>query len=91
MKIFFRYTLILPFCNPALLFAAGIFTFPVGWSAEQVKALCGSSDLYNPGMCTIGWALYVIIGGTVVALLAASMSWTAGRKRKKDRDPSFAI
>ena len=80
------------FFNPALLFAAGILTFPVGWSAEQVKALCGSSsDLYNPGMCSIGWAFYVIIGGTAVALLAASMSWTAGRKRKKDREPSFAI
>lgn len=65
--------------------------FPVGWSAEQVRTLCDTSDLYNPGFCRIGWAFYVIIGGTVIAIVAASISWTAGRKRQKDHEPAFAI
>ena len=66
--------------------------FPVGWNSDEVKSICGSkSNIYNFGNCTLGWAFIIIIVGTGVALAAAIMSWTPLLKRKKDREPSYAI
>lgn len=89
---FFVSLYILPFLPPVLLYVIGVITFPAGWDAEGVRQLCGDGAAkYNPGDCQIGWAYILIIAGTAVGLAAASLSFSAGLKRRKIQEPSYAI
>jgi hypothetical protein len=72
----------------ALLYISGILVFPVGWGVPQVQEVCGDSDLYHPGRCTLGWAFIIIIIGTFIAIIATTISWTPVLKRKADRNSS---
>jgi len=66
-----------------LLFVVSLILFPAGWDAPEVQLLCGTeTDSYNLGNCRIGWAYILTIGGTVIAAVAASLSWCT--KKHKD-------
>jgi hypothetical protein len=51
--------------------------------------LCNKTDpsRYDIGDCQLGWAFYLIIIGTVIALVASFLSWSTIRWRDKDDEP----
>ncbi|XP_055700774.1 LHFPL tetraspan subfamily member 2a protein isoform X1 [Phlebotomus papatasi] len=54
-----------------------LFLHPLGWGAKRVLRLCGDSEAFYPGDCTIGWALYCAVAGMSLAFLCALISLKA--------------
>lgn len=53
----------------------GLMLYPAGFGCEKVVNYCGSdASPYKPGQCSVGWALYTAIGGTVLTFICAMFS-----------------
>lgn len=72
----------------AVTLIAVVFLFPVGFSAARVVMIC-QSDIYSLGRCTVGWTYMLYIVGTALSVVAAALSWTPirSRKRSDNEDP----
>ncbi|KAK7077720.1 hypothetical protein SK128_006844 [Halocaridina rubra] len=62
-----------------ILSLVGVAVFPLAWGSDRIRTLCGESDMYNPSNCTIGWAVYVALVGSLGLLLCTWMSSIAAR------------
>jgi len=69
-----------------LLFVLGLVLYPAGWSSRRVHMVCGDqSDLYTIGECTLGWAFYVAIGGTLATFVCSMLSIQAEVSTSSDK------
>lgn len=92
MSFHFTVFLLLPCLSPVILCIVGIVLFPSGMDEKNINTICGpSSGAFKLGKCTIGWAYILIIIGTAIGAVAAAMSWTPARWRKRDTEGSYAL
>ncbi|XP_061586039.1 LHFPL tetraspan subfamily member 2a protein-like [Cololabis saira] len=69
-----------------LLLMVGLMLYPAGWGSEKVTSYCGSDALpYRPGLCSLGWAFYAAIGGTLASFLCAVLSAQAEIATSSDK------
>lgn len=62
------------------LLASGLTVYPLAWSSESVKDVCGNSaGDYNVGDCSVGWALWAMAVGTLLTLLTSLLSPRAAK------------
>lgn len=81
-------------CNysiPILLFAGlflilGLMLYPAGWGSKKVVDYCGQdASPYKVGLCSLGWAFYTAIGGTVLTFICAMFSAQAEIATSSDK------
>lgn len=71
---------------PGLLLMVGLMLYPAGWSSEKVKSYCGpDASAFLPSQCSIGWAFYAAIGGTLASFLCAVLSAQAEIATSSDK------
>lgn len=71
---------------PALLLMVGLMLYPAGWGSEKVIGYCGTdASPYKPAQCSLGWAFYAAIGGTLAAFLCAVFSAQAEIATSSDK------
>lgn len=69
-----------------LLLMVGMMLYPAGWSSERVIGFCGAEvSPFRPAQCSLGWAFYTAIGGTVSAFLCAVLSAQAEIATSSDK------
>ncbi|KAK1792196.1 hypothetical protein P4O66_012151 [Electrophorus voltai] len=58
-----------------LFLMLGLMLYPAGFASEKVKQYCGQdASPYKLSSCSLGWALYTAIGGTVATFVCATFS-----------------
>lgn len=71
---------------PGLLLMVGLMLYPAGWGSEKVKSYCGQeASPFRPAMCSLGWAFYAAIGGTLGSFLCAVLSAQAEIATSSDK------
>ncbi|KAF7200583.1 LHFPL tetraspan subfamily member 2a protein [Nothobranchius furzeri] len=69
-----------------LLLMVGLMLYPAGWGSEKVIGYCGPEALpFWPALCSLGWAFYAAIGGTVAAFLCSILSVQAEIATSSDK------
>ncbi|KAM9858802.1 LHFPL tetraspan subfamily member 2a protein-like [Aulostomus maculatus] len=69
-----------------LLLMVGLMLYPGGWGSEKVMTYCGPEALpFRPDMCSLGWAFYAAIGGTLATFLCAVLSAQAEIATSSDK------
>ncbi|XP_035999816.1 LHFPL tetraspan subfamily member 2a protein-like [Fundulus heteroclitus] len=69
-----------------LLLMVGLMLYPAGWGSERVIALCGTEALpFRPAQCSLGWAFYAAIGGTLATFLCSVLSAQAEIATSSDK------
>ncbi|TKS78285.1 Lipoma HMGIC fusion partner-like 2 protein [Collichthys lucidus] len=69
-----------------LLLMVGLMLYPAGWGSEKVIQYCGTNALpFRPAMCSLGWAFYAAIGGTLASFLCAVLSAQAEIATSSDK------
>lgn len=64
----------------------GLMLYPAGWGSEKVIGYCGAEALpFRPAMCSLGWAFYAAIGGTLGSFLCAVLSAQAEIATSSDK------
>ena len=64
----------------ALFLIAACAIFPFGWDCDEVRQACGNNAKnYELGNCTIGWAAFLVVVGTVATFVCSCMSVKAGK------------
>ncbi|KAK5619219.1 LHFPL tetraspan subfamily member 2a protein [Crenichthys baileyi] len=59
----------------ALLLMVGLMLYPAGWGSEKVILFCGmEASPFRPALCSLGWAFYAAIGGTLGTFLCSVLS-----------------
>ncbi|KAG9353723.1 hypothetical protein JZ751_011845, partial [Albula glossodonta] len=57
-----------------------------GWGSDKVLAYCGpDASPYKVGLCSLGWAFYTAIGGTVLTFICAVFSAQAEIATSSDK------
>lgn len=92
-QVCFLYRALLYFCsNVLLLFLIGLFLilglilYPAGWGCQKAIRYCGPyASAYKLGECSLGWAFYTAIGGTVLTFICAVFSAQAEIATSSDR------
>ncbi|XP_068218964.1 LHFPL tetraspan subfamily member 3 protein [Palaemon carinicauda] len=68
----------------ALLLVVGVVVFPAGWSAEQVREICGpAARPYNLGECEMRWSYILAVIGVLDAAVLASLSFVLATRHVK--------
>ncbi|ETN62829.1 hypothetical protein AND_005470 [Anopheles darlingi] len=58
-----------------LLVLCGFLAYPLGWSEQRVKTLCGlDAEAYAPADCSLGMALYLGAFGVLLTFASAVLS-----------------
>ncbi|XP_030647868.1 LHFPL tetraspan subfamily member 2b [Chanos chanos] len=58
-----------------LFLMLGLILYPAGWGSDKVVHYCGSdASLFKVGTCSLGWAFYTALGGTVLTFVCAVFS-----------------
>ncbi len=71
---------------PGLLLMVGLMLYPAGWGSEKVIGYCGpEASPFRPAMCSLGWAFYAAIGGTLTTFLCAVLSAQAEIATSSDK------
>ncbi|KAI3372716.1 hypothetical protein L3Q82_023176 [Scortum barcoo] len=71
---------------PGLLLMVGLMLYPAGWGSEKVFGYCGPEALpFRPALCSLGWAFYTAIGGTLATFLCAVLSAQAEIATSSDK------
>lgn len=91
--IMFSFTSLLHFCsNHCLFILAGLFLilglilYPAGWGCQKAISYCGPyASAYKLGDCSLGWAFYTAIGGTVLTFICAVFSAQAEIATSSDK------
>lgn len=73
----------------ALFLVIGLVLYPAGWSNKDVDDLCTIKPLQKPGAfvindCSLGWAFYVALGGTLASFLCSVLSAQAEKSTSSD-------
>ncbi|XP_070690048.1 LHFPL tetraspan subfamily member 2a protein-like [Pempheris klunzingeri] len=69
-----------------LLLMVGLMLYPAGWGSEKVINYCGIEALpFKPALCSLGWAFYAAIGGTLASFLCAVLSAQAEIATSSDK------
>ncbi|XP_029295395.1 LHFPL tetraspan subfamily member 2a protein-like [Cottoperca gobio] len=69
-----------------LLLMVGLMLYPAGWGSEKVIGYCGPEALpFRPSLCSLGWAFYAAIGGTLGSFLCAVLSAQAEIATSSDK------
>ncbi|XP_028312921.1 LHFPL tetraspan subfamily member 2a protein-like isoform X2 [Gouania willdenowi] len=69
-----------------LLLMVGLMLYPAGWGSEKVIHYCGPEALpFRPSLCSLGWAFYAAIGGTLGTFLCAVLSVQAEIATSSDK------
>ncbi|XP_029960410.1 LHFPL tetraspan subfamily member 2a protein-like [Salarias fasciatus] len=69
-----------------LLLMVGLMLYPAGWGSEKVIAYCGpDASPFKPALCSLGWAFYAAIGGTLATFLCAVLSAQAEIATSSDK------
>ncbi|XP_049434086.1 LHFPL tetraspan subfamily member 2a protein-like [Epinephelus fuscoguttatus] len=69
-----------------LLLMVGLMLYPAGWGSEKVMGYCGPEALpFRPAECSLGWAFYTAIGGTLGSFLCAVLSAQAEIATSSDK------
>jgi len=60
--------------------------YPAGWGSDKVIGYCGpEASPFRPSLCSLGWAFYAAIGGTVGSFLCAVLSAQAEIATSSDK------
>lgn len=69
-----------------LFLILGLILYPAGWGCQKAIAYCGHyASPYKPGDCSLGWAFYTAIGGTVLTFICAIFSAQAEIATSSDK------
>lgn len=69
-----------------LLLMVGLMLYPAGWGSEKVIGYCGDeASPFRPALCSLGWAFYAAIGGTLATFLCAVLSAQAEIATSSDK------
>ncbi|XP_056274074.1 LHFPL tetraspan subfamily member 2a protein-like [Pseudoliparis swirei] len=69
-----------------LLLMVGLMLYPAGWGSDKVIGYCGpEASPFRPSLCSLGWAFYAAIGGTVGSFLCAVLSAQAEIATSSDK------
>ncbi|XP_057687003.1 LHFPL tetraspan subfamily member 2b [Corythoichthys intestinalis] len=69
-----------------LLLLVGLMLYPAGWGSEKVISYCGAeASPFRPALCSLGWAFYAAIGGTLATFLCAVLSAQAEIATSSDK------
>ncbi|XP_008416445.1 lipoma HMGIC fusion partner-like 2 protein [Poecilia reticulata] len=69
-----------------LLLIVGLMLYPTGWGSEKVTKFCGSeASAFRPAGCSLGWAFYTAIGGTLGTFLCSVLSAQAEIATSSDK------
>ncbi|XP_072521266.1 LHFPL tetraspan subfamily member 2b [Salminus brasiliensis] len=69
-----------------LFLMLGLMLYPAGFGCERVGNFCGLDvSAYKLGHCSLGWALYTAIGGTVLTFVCATFSAQAEIATSSDK------
>lgn len=72
----------------ALFLVIGLVLYPAGWGNETVQDLC-TKPSQKPGAfvlneCSVGWAFYAVLGGTLSSFLCSLLSGQAEKSTSSD-------
>lgn len=74
------------FCPTGLFLILGLILYPAGWGCQKAIDYCGHyASAYKPGDCSLGWAFYTAIGGTVLTFICAVFSAQAEIATSSDK------
>lgn len=74
------------FCPAGLFLILGLILYPAGWGCQKAIGYCGHyASAYKPGDCSLGWAFYTAIGGTVLTFICAVFSAQAEIATSSDK------
>lgn len=83
---------LLNFCLFFLFFFLGLFLilglilYPAGWGCQKAISYCGHyASAYKLGDCSLGWAFYTAIGGTILTFICAVFSAQAEIATSSDK------
>lgn len=69
-----------------LFLILGLMLYPAGWGSKKVVDYCGQdASPYKVGLCSLGWAFYTAIGGTVLTFICAMFSAQAEIATSSDK------
>ncbi|KAM9393940.1 LHFPL tetraspan subfamily member 2a protein-like [Pholidichthys leucotaenia] len=69
-----------------LLLMVGLMLYPAGWGSEKVLSYCGpEASPFRPDQCSLGWAFYAAIGGTLATFMCAVLSAQAEIATSSDK------
>eukprot|EP00079_Xenopus_tropicalis_P032465 XP_017946236.1 PREDICTED: lipoma HMGIC fusion partner-like 2 protein isoform X2 [Xenopus tropicalis] len=69
-----------------LFLILGLILYPAGWGSQKVVGYCGHyAAAYKLGECSLGWAFYTAIGGTVLTFICAVFSAQAEIATSSDK------
>ncbi|XP_041042652.1 LHFPL tetraspan subfamily member 2b [Carcharodon carcharias] len=69
-----------------LFLILGLILYPAGWGSQKVVDYCGPDvSPYQLGACSLGWAFYTAVGGTVLTFLCAVLSAQAEIATSSDK------
>ncbi|KAG2466663.1 LHFPL tetraspan subfamily member 2b [Erpetoichthys calabaricus] len=69
-----------------LFLILGLMLYPAGWGSQKVLDYCGpDASPYRVGQCSLGWAFYTAIGGTVLTFICAVFSAQAEIATSSDK------
>ncbi|XP_047447105.1 LHFPL tetraspan subfamily member 2a protein-like [Mugil cephalus] len=69
-----------------LLLMVGLMLYPAGWGSEKVIKYCGvEASPFRPAQCSLGWAFYAAIGGTLATFMCAVLSAQAEIATSSDK------
>ena len=72
--------------SSGLFLILGLMLFPAGWGSDKVQLYCGhDAGPYRAGLCSMGWAFYTAMGGTVLTFLCAVFSAQAEIATSSDK------
>uniref|UniRef100_A0A3B4AVB0 LHFPL tetraspan subfamily member 2b n=1 Tax=Periophthalmus magnuspinnatus TaxID=409849 RepID=A0A3B4AVB0_9GOBI len=69
-----------------LFLILGLMLYPAGWGSDKVQLYCGPDAApYRAGLCSMGWAFYTAMGGTVLTFVCAVFSAQAEIATSSDK------
>lgn len=73
----------------ALFLVIGLVLYPAGWGNDVVDELCTKKPLQTAGAfkindCSLGWAFYAVMGGTLSSFLCSLLSAQAEKSTSSD-------
>ncbi len=74
------------FLLTGLFLILGLMLYPAGWGSDKVQLYCGPDAApYRAGLCSMGWAFYTAMGGTVLTFICAVFSAQAEIATSSDK------
>ncbi|CAH1252232.1 LHFPL2 [Branchiostoma lanceolatum] len=69
-----------------LFLIIALVLYPAGWGSDRVQDLCGyRASPYYINECTLGWAFYCAVGGTLLSFVCAILSVQADIATSSDK------